>query len=215
MSQKNRNAKTCFYCAIKRFFDIIISFVAILFIPIIAFFIKLAFLVTKDFCPIFYTQIRIGQYGKPFKLIKFRTMVRNADKKALNKLLKDPKIRAEWEKNHKLKNDPRITHVGKILRKTSIDEIPQFINIFIGQMSLIGPRPLVKKEIIAYGHDQQKLLSVKPGLTGWWACNGRSNTSPKKRRELELYYVDHFSFTLDIRCFFMTIAKVLSHEGAE
>ena len=133
----------------------------------------------------------------------------------LKELLKKPDYAKEWKENHKFENDPRITKMGKILRKTSLDEVPQILNILKGEMSIIGPRPVLDEEVEEYGKNKEKLLSVRPGLTGWWACNGRSDTSNEERMKLELYYVDHMSLKLDIKVFFKTIIKVIKKEGAK
>ena len=146
-------------------------------------------------------------------MYKFRTMVPNAEE-LLKEMLKNKKYLNEWKEYHKFENDPRITKVGKIFRKLSLDELPQFINILIGDMSLIGPRPLIQEEVDDYKKKKKILLSIKPGLTGWWACHGRSCTSNKQRQDLELYYVKNCSFILDIKTFFLTIVKVLKREGA-
>lgn len=171
-------------------------------------------MLTGDFKSIIYVHERVGKNNKLFKMYKFRTMVHNSAE-VLEELLKDPKIAEEWYKYYKLENDPRITFIGKILRKTSIDELPQFINILKGDMSLIGPRPLLDEEAAQYKKNRAKLVSIRPGLTGYWACNGRSNCTPEERKKLELYYVDNCSMKLDIKIFFMTIVKVLSREGAK
>ena len=121
----------------------------------------------------------------------------------------------EWDENFKLENDPRITKIGNFLRKTSLDELPQIINILKGDMSVIGPRPVVNDEIEKYGNQKAKFLSVKPGLTGYWAANGRSATTYEDRINLELYYIDHCSLLLDIKIFFKTILSVLKKEGAK
>ena len=121
----------------------------------------------------------------------------------------------EWDENFKLENDPRITKIGNFLRKTSLDELPQIINILKGDMSVIGPRPVVNDEIEKYGNQKAKFLSVKPGLTGYWAANGRSATTYEDRIKLELYYIDHCSLLLDIKIFFKTILSVLKKEGAK
>ena len=140
-------------------------------------------------------------------------MVADADKQ-LEKLLENEELRREWEANQKLKNDPRITKVGRILRKTSIDELPQVVNLLKGDMSLVGPRPLIEGEL--EGHEGLKLYQrVKPGITGWWACNGRSNIEYRERLELEYYYIKNFSMYLDILCVFRTVAAVLKKDGAE
>ena len=199
---------------IKRIFDIIISIIGVLFLIILTIVFRILFFLTGDFHRMFYTQERIGKNGKKFKLYKFRTMCINSEE-VLNDLLKDPKTRKKWEEHYKLDNDPRVTKVGKLLRKTSLDEIPQVINILIGDMSLIGPRPITLGEVLEYKKDKDKLLSVKPGLTGWWGVNGRSNTTKKERMKLELYYVDHMSLKLDIKIFFMTFLKVFIGDGAQ
>lgn len=113
-----------------------------------------------------------------------------------------------------MKNDPRITRIGNILRKTSLDELPQIFNIIRGDMSIIGPRPVVENEICKYGDLGSKYLSVKPGLTGWWACNGRSITTYEDRIDLEMYYIDNLSFKLDFKCFIKTVSAILKKEGA-
>ena len=120
----------------------------------------------------------------------------------------------EFKKNFKLENDPRITKMGKILRKTSLDELPQLINIIRGELSLIGPRPIVSRELEKYENNKNKFLSITPGLTGYWAANGRSNTTYEQRMIMELYYIDNISWKLDVKIFFRTILSVLKKEGA-
>ena len=140
-------------------------------------------------------------------------MVYNADE-VLAEMLKDEKYKEEWNKNQKFEQDPRITKVGRFIRKTSIDEMPQFINLINGEMSLVGPRPLVEGEL--ENHDGLKLYNkVKPGITGWWACNGRSNIEYRERLELEYYYVQNCSLLLDIICLLRTVLVVLKKEGAK
>ncbi len=202
------------YLFIKRFFDIIVSLIGIVPLIILAFVIKIVYVCNGDFKTIFYKHVRVGKNGKNFGLYKFRTMVPNSAE-ILKELLKKPEYAKEWKENHKFENDPRITKVGKILRKTSLDEVPQILNILKGEMSIIGPRPVLDEEVQEYGKDKEKLLSVRPGLTGWWACNGRSDTSNDERMKLELYYVDNMSIKLDIKIFFQTIAKVIKKEGAK
>ena len=201
------------YLVIKRVFDIIISLIAIVPIMLFILIVKIAFVLTGDKDPIFFKQKRIGLHGVPFNLYKFRTMVPNAEEE-LKKLLKDRKLKKEWDKYHKLENDPRITKVGKFLRETSLDEIPQFLNVLKGDMSLVGPRPLVEGELQA--HNGLRLYEkVKPGITGWWACNGRSNISYEERLELEYYYIKNCSFSLDLLTILRTIFAVLNRTGAE
>ena len=203
------------YLSIKRAFDILISLLGLLILLPVALIVKIAFIITGDFHSIFYYQERIGKDGKTFKLFKFRSMVHNADELLEEYLKTKLEFKQEWDKNQKIEHDPRITKIGKILRKTSIDELPQFINVFLGDMSLIGPRPLVKGELLKHGGDPSIYESAKPGITGWWACNGRSATSYEKRLELEYYYINNCSILLDIKCIFKTIGAVISRTGVK
>ena len=198
------------YRAIKRLFDFLVSLV--LSIIMLPFFILIAVAIKIDSSgPVFFVHNRVGKNGKRLPLLKFRTMVDGAEN-----MIKDftPEQRKEWEENYKLENDPRVTRIGKFLRKTSIDELPQLYNILIGQLSFVGPRPVTKEEIEKYGINKTVVLSVTPGLTGWWACNGRSNIDYDERMELELYYVEHASIILDVKILFKTFGVVLTHEGA-
>ncbi len=205
-------SKKLFFC-FKRLFDLLVSLtLLIICIPI---FLIISLIIKIDSKgPIFYKHKRIGKKGKVIYLYKFRSMYKDADEK-LKELLKDPKIKKEWEDNYKLNDDPRITRVGKILRITSIDELPQILNIIKGDMTLIGPRPLVEGEIEKYGRNKAKFLSVTPGITGWWACNGRSCRTYEERMKLELYYIDHMSLWLDIKIIFKTVIVVLKGHGAK
>ena len=202
------------YKVIKRTFDIVVSLVGCIFLLPIIIIVKISYLISKDHNSIFYTQTRIGKNGKEFKLYKFRSMIPNADE-VLKKLLENPIYKDEWQRNQKLENDPRITKMGKILRKTSLDELPQMINVLKGDMSMIGPRPLVKGELDAHHGNHAIYESVRPGISGWWAVNGRSATTYEKRLELEYYYCENCSLMLDIKCFFMTITTVLHKRGAK
>lgn len=201
------------YSFVKRSFDIIMSLISILlFLPI---FIIIAFMIKLDSKGnIIYKHKRIGKNGKYIYLYKFRTMYTNS-KEILEEILNDPKIKEEWDNNFKLENDPRITKVGKFLRRSSLDELPQLINIFLGDMSFVGPRPVVDGEIEKYGIYKRKFLSVTPGLTGWWACNGRSCTTYEDRIKLELYYVNNRSILLDIKTLFKTFKAVVKGHGAK
>ncbi|MCR5522211.1 MAG: sugar transferase [Clostridia bacterium] len=201
------------YLLLKRLIDIAISIPGLVFLFISALTVKAAYLISGDKSKIIYKQSRIGKNGKHIDIYKFRTMVPDADKK-LAKLLEDEKYRTEWLANQKLSNDPRITKVGRFLRKTSIDEMPQLINVLKGDMSLVGPRPLVSGELEA--HNGLKLYQqVKPGITGWWGCNGRSNIDYAERLELEYYYVRNISVYLDFLCILRTVLSVLKRDGAE
>ena len=201
------------YLGIKRMIDILLGIIGVILLLPATVLVKAIYLLTGDRAPIFYSHIRVGQDGVPIRIWKYRTMVPDADKQ-LEILLQDENYRKEWEENQKFTNDPRITKVGRILRKTSMDELPQMINILLGDMSLVGPRPLVRGELEL--HDGLKLYQrVKPGITGWWGCNGRSNIEYRERLELEYYYVKHCSLYLDVLCIFRTILAVMKKDGAQ
>ncbi len=206
------SVKKIIYLTIKRLFDICVGFAGLILVLPIMLLVKIANVCTGDFGPLFFKHKRIGKNGETIYLYKFRSMVVNAED-----LIKTftPEQKEEYEQNYKLNHDPRITRVGKILRITSIDELPQLLNILKGDMSLIGPRPLVEGEIEKYGKNKNKLLSVTPGVTGWWACNGRSCRTYEDRINLELYYVDHMSLWLDIKIMFKTVIEVLKGHGAK
>lgn len=214
LNYNNDNIKKVYKACIKRIVDIIIGIIGtIILIPLTAIIWTIEKL-SQEKGPVFYAHSRIGKNGKVFKVYKFRSMVVDADKVLKEYLEKYPDERKEYEENIKLKNDPRITKIGKFLRKTSLDEWPQFLNILLGDMSLIGPRPIVEKELELYGDNKQTLLSVKPGLTGYWQANGRSNTTYDQRIQMELYYVKNLSPLLDLKIFFKTFIAVLKKEGA-
>jgi len=201
------------YLIFKRLADIIIGLIGVIFLLPLTAVIKLVYLVTGDSAKIIYTQSRVGKNGKPIRIYKYRTMVPDADG-ALAELLKDEKYRAQWEANQKLAEDPRITKAGRFLRKTSVDELPQLINVLKGEMSLVGPRPLVPGELEA--HSGMKLYQqLRPGITGWWGCNGRSNIDYRERLELEYYYIRNVSAYLDFLCVLRTVLSVVKRDGAE
>ena len=198
------------YKIVKRTTDIVLSSIAMVallpFFAIIALAIKI-----ESKGPVFFKHTRIGKDGKVIKIYKFRSMVQNAED-----LIKKftPEQMKEYKENYKLTNDPRITKVGNFLRKTSLDELPQLINIIRGDLSIIGPRPVVAEELKKYGPNIEKFLSVTPGLTGYWAANGRSCTSYEQRMQMELFYIDNLSLKMDIKVFFKTIEAVLNKRGA-
>lgn len=161
-----------------------------------------------------YAQTRIGRGGRRFKALKFRTMVQNADQILERYLDESPGLRAEWLSTHKLKQDPRVTRVGAILRKLSLDELPQFWNILVGDMSLIGPRPIVDAEIERYGKCFELYIQARPGLTGLWQVSGRSDTTYERRVELDEYYLLHRNIKLDIQILLRTVYVVLGRKGA-
>ena len=212
---KEKTNKKILYRATKRMIDIIGAIVGIIFLIPTTIAVCLARKISKeDKGPVFYEQLRYGKNGKVFRLYKFRSMCIGADEKLKKYLEENEEIRKEFQKTHKLQNDPRITKIGNFLRKTSLDELPQVINILKGEMSFVGPRPVVEKEVEDYGKNKDKFLSVKPGLTGYWQVNGRSNTTYEERMEMELYYVDNCSLWLDIKIFFKTFITVFKKEGA-
>lgn len=180
------------------------------------FFILISTLIKlDDKGPVFYKHKRIGHMNTDLYLYKFRSMTTKY--KTFDEFYETltDKQKEEWNQNYKLEDDPRITTIGKFLRKTSLDELPQIINILKGDMSIIGLRPVIQDEVEKYGEDKTKFLSVKPGLTGYWAANGRSSTTYEERIALELYYIDHCSLWLDFKIFFKTIFSVLMREGAK
>lgn len=200
---------------IKRIFDIFVGLIGTLLLIPITIGIYIAKKILKeDDGPIFYDQLRIGKDGKHFKLYKYRSMIVGADEILKEYLVNNEEARIEFEQNQKLKNDPRITKLGNFLRKTSLDEFPQFINILKGDMSLVGPRPIVDREIELFGDKMKTVHSVRPGLTGYWAANGRSDTTYEQRVEMEAYYAENFSLLLDIKIIVKTIKSVIKKEGA-
>ena len=198
------------YRIIKRILSILCSVISIIVLSPLFIIIGLMVKISSK-GSVFFIHERIGFQGKKFKLIKFRTMVDNAEDMIASF---NPEQKKEWEENFKLKDDPRITKIGKFLRKTSLDELPQLINILKGDMSFVGSRPIVEDELSWYGDNKEKLLSVKPGLTGWWAVNGRSDVPYPERCDLELYYVDHFSFGLDLKIIIKTFGAIIKKDGA-
>lgn len=208
--EKTKKDKKIIYIKFKRLMDVIISVIGMIVLSPV--FLIVSILVKMDSKgPVFFAHTRYGKDGKKFKMYKFRTMYENAQE-----MIKEftPEQMKEWKENYKLKDDPRITKIGKFLRKTSLDELPQIVNIIKGDLSIIGPRPIIDEELERYGKNKEKFLSVTPGLTGYWQANGRSLTSYEERMNMELYYVDHISFKLDIKIFFKTIESVIKKEGA-
>jgi len=198
----------------KRLFDIVFSvFAIIITLPItipIAIIIKLT-----DGGSIIYGHERVGKGGRKFKVLKFRSMYIDADKKLKEILKNDPKAKEEWEKTFKLKNDPRITPIGKFLRKTSLDELPQFINVLKGEMSVVGPRPVVEEELKKYYKDKAELYkSVKPGVTGYWQVEGRNDTDYEERIKMDEYYIKNRSFLMDLKIILKTIKVMITGKGA-
>ncbi|MBV8336761.1 MAG: sugar transferase [Alphaproteobacteria bacterium] len=174
----------------------------------------IAALVAMEGGPVLFGHERVGFGGRPFRCLKFRTMVPNAAEVLADLLARDPAAAREWATTQKLRNDPRITHVGKFLRKTSLDELPQLWNILVGEMSLVGPRPIVQSEVERYGSDIDYYYAVRPGLTGLWQVRGRSNTSYAERIEMDFEYVSSRSVGRDLKILIETVPAVLRRSGA-
>lgn len=198
----------------KRFIDIIASIAGILLLIPISFYVIYKNRKNGDNGPIFFTQERIGKDGKPIKIYKFRTMVPNAEQILEDLMESNPEIKEEYLKNKKLVNDPRITQAGHFLRKTSLDEFPQFFNVFKGEMSLVGPRPYLYREKDDMGMYYQSIIRCKPGITGMWQANGRSDVSFQERCKLDDYYYRNWNFGLDVIIIYKTIKGVLYGKGA-
>lgn len=195
----------------KRAFDIFSSFLAIVLLSWL--FIILAIIIKcSSKGPVFYGHERIGKNGKKFKVWKFRSMI--VTNKPLEELLSSEQLE-EYRATFKVTNDPRITKIGKFLRKTSLDELPQLFNILVGHMSVVGWRPILNEELEKYGDNKELLLKIRPGLTGFWASHGRSNTTYDERIKMELYYVIKRGFIRDIKIIFKTAISVFKGDGAK
>lgn len=199
------------YWIAKRAFDIIISLTGLVLTAIPMALIALAIRLESPGSPV-YIHHRVGKNGKDLPLLKFRSMYCNADElfEAFT-----PEQKAEWAENFKLEHDPRVTKVGNFLRKSSLDELPQLVNILKGELSLVGPRPVVTKELEKYGENKEKFLSVPPGLTGYWQAYARSDCSYEQRIKMELTYVEKANFWWDIQIMFATVGAVLRGKGAK
>lgn len=197
---------------LKRCSDILITFILIIIFAIPFFYIFKK--IKKDGGDAIYGHERVGQFGKKFKCYKFRSMVVNSDEVLQNLLESDPVAKAEWDKDFKLKNDPRITKIGHFIRKTSLDELPQLWNVLKGEMSLVGPRPIVEVELERYGKYVDDYLSVKPGLTGLWQISGRNDISYQDRVLLDVEYVKNQSFFGDLVILAKTAYVVIRGKGA-
>lgn len=199
------------YDFIKRTADIFCSLLGIILLSPIFLIISIAIKTTSE-GPVIFTHKRVGKDGKEIGIYKFRSMVINAEE-----LIKKftPEQKAEFEKNFKLDNDPRVTKVGMFLRKTSLDELPQLFNILKGDLSIVGPRPIMEVETKFFGNYKDMLLAVKPGLTGFWAANGRSDTTYTRRRAMEIYYIKNRSIMFDIKIILKTVISVFTGKGAK
>lgn len=202
-----------FYLLVKRLLDILGALIGLILTGPIFIIISLVYLSGENKGPVFFKQSRVGKNGEFFYIYKFRSMVTNAE----NKLKMDKELYKKYiENNYKLEpeEDPRITELGRFLRKTSLDELPQLINVLKGDMSLVGPRPVVREELGEYGSRSKMFLSVQPGITGYWQVSGRSDIGYPERVDIELYYVENQSLLLDIKILFLTVVYVLLRRGA-
>jgi Undecaprenyl-phosphate galactose phosphotransferase WbaP len=196
----------------KRIFDVIAA--AILFAMAAPVMVLIAMLVRRDGGPAMIKHRRIGADGAGFDCYKFRSMVLDADQVLADMLARDPQLRAEWEADFKLRNDPRVTGIGRILRKTSLDELPQLINVLRGEMSLVGPRPIVAGEVQRYGRYFADYMSCRPGITGLWQVTGRNDVSYDRRVALDAAYARGWSLLIDLRILARTLIVVLRRDGA-
>ena len=200
----------------KRLFDVVFTgFAGILLLPLLAIIYVVIRLSTPG--PVFYGQNRIGRGGSTFTAWKVRSMLPNADDVLSRYLERDPELRREWESDHKLKNDPRITPIGRFLRKSSLDELPQLWNVLRGDMSLVGPRPIPETEVVRYRENSdvyEAYQRVRPGITGMWQVSGRNNTTYQERLEFDEYYIRNWSIWLDLHILARTFKTVLLGEGA-
>lgn len=200
--------------ALKRSTDLLVALAACIFLlPVL---IPIALLIRlSDGGPAIFKQKRVGLNGREFLCYKFRSMHIDSKRQLAELLERDPRARAEWKATQKLENDPRITKLGNFLRKSSLDELPQLLNIIKGDMSIVGPRPIVQSEIEKYGEYFEHYKSVRPGLTGLWQVSGRSETTYDERVALDVTYVNQRSFFADLKIIAMTIPAVLTSEGAK
>lgn len=197
----------------KRVMDILLCVISLPVIMPLCILLALYICLDGQGAPI-YRQVRVGKDGKAFLLFKFRTMVRNADKLLETCLEKDPELAKEWRENQKLKDDPRLTRAGRFLRKTSLDELPQIINILQGDMSIVGPRPIIAEEKERYGRYFKEYCEVLPGLTGLWQTSGRNNTTYAQRIAYDHYYINNWSLWLDLWIIARTVPVTFKGYGA-
>lgn len=196
-----------------RALDVIVSALALIFFaPIML--LTAAAISIQDGAPVIFAQERIGRGGRKFKCYKFRSMVLDSQSRLAELLARDPEVREEWERDRKLRNDPRITWLGHILRKTSLDELPQLFNILRGEMSLVGPRPIVSDEVAKYGRAFRHYISITPGLTGLWQVSGRNDVEYARRVALDILYVRRRSLAFNLYIIAKTLPAVLLREGS-
>ena len=207
------------FCAVQvdspagRMMDIILALAALLFFAPLMLVVAVCVYI-MDPGPILFGHKRIGRDGQTFRCWKFRSMVVDADARLAALLASDPEARADWQRDHKLRNDPRITALGRFLRRSSLDELPQLFTVVVGEMSLVGPRPIVAAEAVRYGRYFNDYCRVRPGITGLWQISGRNDVSYRRRVALDVTYVRSKSLPLDLKIVFLTIPRVLLSKGA-
>lgn len=198
---------------LARLVDIAISLSALIFLaPLLLLVALLVYIVDPG--PILFGHRRLGKDGTSFRCWKFRSMVTDADVRLRKLLAENPDARAEWERDHKLRDDPRITRIGHFLRKSSIDELPQFFNVLTGEMSLVGPRPIVTDEVVKYGRYFANYCRVRPGITGLWQISGRNDISYRRRVAIDVAYVRAKSLKLDMGILLLTVPRVIAQRGS-
>jgi exopolysaccharide production protein ExoY len=196
----------------KRTVDIVGACVlGLIFAPLM---LAIVFVTRREGGPAIYKHRRVGENGRMFSCLKFRTMVPDADQVLRDLLERDPALKAEWVRDHKLRNDPRVTRLGRFLRRTSLDELPQLWNVLRGEMSLVGPRPVVREELLRYGRNIWAYLAVRPGITGLWQVKGRNDTDYRRRVALDTYYVLNQNLGLDLYILLKTTSVVVGGSGA-
>jgi len=197
---------------VKRAFDMVGAIVlGLVFLPLM---LAIVWLLRNEGGPVIYRHRRMGRDGKSFECLKFRSMVPDADEKLRVLLERHPELKAEWLRDHKLRDDPRVTAIGRFLRRTSLDELPQIWNVLRGEMSLVGPRPIVREEMMRYGRWMRTYFSAKPGLTGLWQVMGRNDTNYRRRVAIDVYYVRKRSALLDLYILLKTTRVILGGGGA-
>ena len=197
-----------------RIFDLLVASVGLMvLLPLMAFVSVLVFL-SDPGAPIVFAHRRIGRDGREFHCLKFRTMVVDSQERLERLLASDPAARAEWHANHKLMNDPRVTAIGRFLRKSSFDELPQIINVLRGDMAVVGPRPIIQDEVRRYGRYFSHYCAQRPGITGLWQISGRSNTDYRRRVAIDVAYCRSKCLLLDLRILIMTVPAVLLARGS-
>lgn len=201
------------FAVVSRILDVGVALAMLLFLLPVMLLIPIGIWIS-DPGPVFFTQKRVGKNGRIIKCYKFRTMCVDADEKLKKLLAANPKLREEWKLKQKLDRDPRITRLGQFLRQSSLDELPQLFSIIVGDMSLVGPRPIVESEIPRYGRFITSYLSVKPGLTGLWQVTGRNNTTYRRRVATDVFYVRSKSLLLDLKILLATVPAVLTGRGS-